>query len=56
MWVDLRPAKEGFRKLFAPSHPARLAIEAQPDSVTDGEFEVLYPTLIRLAGVKTEGA
>ncbi len=50
---SLVTAKEGFRRLFLPDHPARLALEAQPDGVTEAEFTVLYPLLIRLAGTKT---
>lgn len=54
MTVDLLPKKDGFRRLFPPEHPARLALEAQPDSVTEEEFASLYPVLVRLAGVRTE--
>ena len=52
--VDLIPKKTGFRGLFAPDHPARLALEAQPDSVSDEEYATLYPVLVRLAGVRSE--
>ncbi len=55
MWVDLRPTKEGFRRLLDPTHPARLALEAQPDTITEEEFTLLYPLLIRLAGTRTGG-
>jgi len=51
--VDLLPAKAGFRRLFSPEAPARLALEAQPDTVTEEEFATLYPILVRLAGTKT---
>ncbi len=54
--VDLLPKKDGFRRIFPPEHPARLALEAQPDSVTEEEFAVLYPVLVRLAGTKIGGA
>ena len=53
MTVDLLPKKAGFRRLFPPDHQARLALEAQPDTVTDEEFATLYPILVRLAGIKT---
>ncbi|MGP8019212.1 MAG: hypothetical protein ACLPP2_07785 [Thermoplasmata archaeon] len=55
MTVDLLPKKAGFRHLFPPDHPARLALEAQPDAVTEEEFSVLYPILVRLAGTKIGG-
>ncbi len=55
MTVDLLPKKDGFRRLFPPEHPARLALEAQPDSLTDEEFAFLYPVLVRLAGTKIAG-
>ena len=50
--VDLTPSKAGFRRLFPPDHPARLAIEAQPDTLSEEEFRALYPLLVRLAGTK----
>ncbi len=52
--VDLTRAKAGFRGLFGPSHPARVALEAEPDQVTEQEFLLLYPILVRLAGTRTE--
>lgn len=52
--VDLRPKKEGFQRLFTPTHPARVALEAQPDTVTEEEFLALYPVLVRLAGTRAE--
>jgi hypothetical protein len=53
MTVDLLPKKAGFRRLFPdPSHPARLCLEAQPDTISDDEMAILYPVLIRLAGVR----
>jgi hypothetical protein len=53
MTVDLLPKKAGFRRLFPnPSHPARLCLEAQPDTISDEEMAILYPVLIRLAGIK----
>ncbi len=54
--VDLLPKKDGFRRLFPPEAPARLALEAQPDTVSEEEFAVLYPVLVRLAGTKIGGA
>ena len=54
MRVLLTPAKEGFRRLFPPAHPARLAIEELPDVIDDSEFRALYPVLIRLAGVRVD--
>lgn len=54
MSVDLLPKKDGFRQLFPAAHPARLALESQPDAMTDEQFELLYPILVRLAGVRTE--
>lgn len=56
MTVDLVPRKAGFRRLFAPDHPARLAIEAQPDRLSEEEFLALYPVLVRLAGMRTGGS
>ncbi len=50
MSVDLTPAKAGFRSLFPADHPARLALEAQPDAVTEEEYAVLFPIIVRLAG------
>lgn len=54
MTVDLLPKKEGFRRLFAPDHPARLALESQPDTISEEQFEQLYPVLVRLAGARIE--
>ncbi|MGA7846337.1 MAG: hypothetical protein WCB18_04515 [Thermoplasmata archaeon] len=50
--VDLLPKKAGFRRIFPPDHLARLALEAQPDTVTDEEFAALYRVLVNLAGTK----
>jgi hypothetical protein len=50
--VDLLRAKEGFRLLLPPDHPARLALEAQPDHIPESEFLSLYPVLIRLSATK----
>jgi len=53
--VDLLPKKDGFRRLFPdPNAPARLCLEAQPDTISDEEFAVLYGVLVRLAGVRAE--
>ena len=52
--VDLTAAKAGFRALFPPGHPARLALDAQPDEIDKGTFDALYPVLVRLAGVRTD--
>jgi hypothetical protein len=53
--VDLLPKKAGFRRLFPdPSHPARLCLEVQPDTISEEEMAVLFPILVRLAGVRTE--
>jgi hypothetical protein len=49
MDVDLRKAKEGFRRLFPPGHAARVALEYQPDLISESEFKALFPVLIRLA-------
>jgi hypothetical protein len=54
--VELLPKKAGFRQLFPPDHPARLALEAQPDTISEEEFAILYPVLVRLAGTKIGGA
>jgi hypothetical protein len=51
----LRVAKEGFRRLLPPDHPARLALEAQPDHIPESEFLALYPVLIRLSATKGVG-
>jgi hypothetical protein len=50
--VDLLPKKAGFGRLFPPDHPARLAIEAQPDAISEEEFSILYPVLVRLARIR----
>jgi hypothetical protein len=50
--IDLIPKKAGFRLLFPPEHPARLALEAQPDVISDEEMVALYTILVRLAGVR----
>lgn len=50
--VDLVSAKEGFRKLLPPIHPARIVLEEQADSISETEFQVLFPLLIRLAGTR----
>jgi len=52
--VDLLPKKAGFRRLFPPNHPARLALEAQPDAVSEEEYATLYGVLVRLAGLRAE--
>ncbi len=52
--VDLTAAKAGFRALFPPGHPARLALDAQPDVVDEGTFGTLFPVLVRLAGVRVD--
>ncbi len=52
--IELRGAKAGFRRMFPPTHPARLAIEAEPDRVSDEEFRHLFPLLVRLAGSRHE--
>jgi hypothetical protein len=49
---DLGRAKVGFSRLFPVGHPAREAILAQPESLTEEEFVHLYPVLIRLAGIR----
>jgi hypothetical protein len=53
--VDMGRAKEGFSRLFPAGHPAREAILAQPDSLSDEEFSQLYPVLVRLAGIREVG-
>ncbi len=55
-YIDLHEAKLGFACLFDPQHPARVLIESLPDQREESEFAVAYEMLIRLAGVKTEGA
>lgn len=49
--MDLLTTKCGFRRLFPPDHPARLCLEAQPDSISEDELRVLFPVLVRLAGI-----
>lgn len=56
MTVELLEKKAGFRRLFPPDHPARLVLEAQPDALTEAEFLVLFPILVRLAGTRAGGA
>lgn len=53
--VDLRSAKSAAAEGFPPGHPGREAILAQPDELDVTTLDGLFPTLVRLLRMRTEG-
>lgn len=55
MTVDLRAAKALLSRELRPGHPGREALLAQPDELEVGTFDAVFPVLVRLLRLKTEG-
>lgn len=53
--VDLRAAKALLSRELRPGHPGREALLAQPDELEVGTFDAVFPVLVRLLRLKTEG-
>jgi hypothetical protein len=52
--LDLSGLKEHARRVYAPGHPYRLAVEALPESVSDEAYVAQLRILIPLARVREE--
>lgn len=53
--VDIRSAKAATAEGSPPGHPGREALLAQPDEMEIAAFDTLFPTLVRLLRLRTEG-
>ena len=53
--IDLHSAKASAAEALAPGHPGREALLAQPDEMEIAAFDTLFPTLVRLLRLRTEG-
>lgn len=53
--VRLVAAKRGIAVEFPPGHPGREAILALPDEISAGQFDAVFPLLVRLLKTPTSG-
>ncbi len=53
--IDLRRVKAVVSQNFSPGHPGREALLAQPDEMEIAAVDTLFPTLVRLLRLRTEG-
>ncbi len=55
MSIDLRLTKGEVGQMLPPGHPGREALLAQPDELDVATFDGLFPTLVRLLRLRSEG-
>jgi hypothetical protein len=53
--IDLRLTKGEVGQMLPPGHPGREALLAQPDELDVATFDGLFPTLVRLLRLRSEG-